>query len=216
MTDEFYKLILVTQRGNSPLPEYLDFIKKCISSGVTSVQLREKNSDSTFKLHFAIELKELLAPYNIPLLINDDIELALKIGAEGVHLGQSDGSPQIARERLGNDKFIGLSIESEEQLKQANNLEVNYVAASAIFPTPNKKNLKTIWGLKGLSQLSAQSLHPIVGIGGINEYNLPQLMRAGAHGAAVIGALHQAKNPVEMAQKLRTIIDMDYSRNRNN
>lgn len=206
MLNDFYKLILVTHRQNSSLDEYLDFIKKCISSGVTCVQLREKNAEPAFKLHFAQSLKKLLTPYNIPLMINDDIDLALHIDADGVHLGQSDNSPQIAREKLGNNKYIGLSIESVNELEQANNFVLNYVAASAVFPSQHKNNLKMIWGLEGVNQLCQQTKHPVVGIGGITQHNLPQLMQAGAQGAAVIGILHQAENPAEMASTLRQII----------
>lgn len=207
MMNDFYKLILVTHRQNTSLTEYLEFIKKCINSGVTCIQLREKNAEPEFKLHFALQLKELLTPYNIPLIINDDIDLARQIDADGVHLGQSDASVLIARDKLGNDKYIGLSIEAENQLKQANYLPINYVAASAVFPSQHKKNLKTIWGIDGVSRLCKQSNHPIIGIGGINQYNLPQLMQAGAQGVAVIGALHQAADPVEMTLTLRKIID---------
>ncbi len=207
MNNEFYKLILVTHRENSSLTEYLDFIKRCISSGVTCVQLREKNAEPAFKLQFAQKLQQLLKPYKVSLIINDDVDLALQVNADGVHLGQSDDSPQKARNKLGNDKYIGLSIEAEHELKQANDLVLNYVAASAVFPTQNKKNLKTTWGIEGVRHLCTQTKHPLIGIGGITQDNLPQLMLAGAQGAAVIGALHQAENPAEMALKLRKIID---------
>ena len=207
MNTDFYKLILVTHRQNASLTDYLQFIEKCITSGVTSVQLREKNGDQAFKKQFALQLKKLLTPYHIPLIINDDLNLALEVNAEGVHLGQSDASPQIARNKLGFSKFIGLSIETEQELEQANDLALNYVAASAVFPSDHKNNLKTIWGIEGVSQLCKKSNHPLVGIGGITQYNLPQLMAAGAQGAAIIGALHQAENPVDMALTLRKIID---------
>jgi len=207
MNKDFYRLILVTHRQNTSLIEYLQFIEKCVTSGVTCVQLREKNSDLAFKLEFAQQLKKLLTPYNVPLMINDDLDLALQIDAHGVHLGQSDASPQIAREKLGDNKYIGISIESANDMERANSLPVDYVAASAVFPSEHKNNLKIIWGIEGVTQLCKNSNHPLIGIGGINQDNLPQLMHAGASGAAVIGALHQAENPVKMAATLRKIID---------
>lgn len=207
MNSEFFKLILVTHRQECSLPEYLDFIKQCVSSGVTCVQLREKNSTQSLKLKFALSLKELLTPYAIPLIINDDIDLAIQIDAAGVHLGQSDASPQYARERLGENKYIGLSIESETELREANCFPLNYVAASAIFPTCHKDNLKRFWGINGLTQLCKQTQHPIIGIGGINQDNLAQVIQAGACGVAVIGTLHQAENPAQMALNLRKIIE---------
>ncbi|CEG56316.1 thiamine phosphate synthase [Legionella fallonii] len=207
MNNDFYKLMLVTHREDCSLTDYLDFIKKCVSSGVTCVQLREKNAEPAFKLQFAQQLSQLLAPYHTPLIINDDLDLAIQVNADGVHLGQTDGSPQTAREKLGNKKFIGLSIESEDELIQANTLDLDYVAASAVFPTQNKKNLKTIWGIDGVHQLCKQTKHPLIGIGGITESNLAHVMEAGAHGVAIIGALHDALDPVKMTLKLRRIID---------
>ncbi len=207
MSAEFYKLMLVTHRQDVPIPQYLNFIKQCISSGVTSVQLREKNTNESLKLEFALELKHLLGTYQIPLIINDDIHLALQVNAEGVHLGQSDACPLYARNQLGTQKFIGLSIESESDLTQANTSELTYVAASAVFPSQNKNNLKKIWGIEGLSRLCNQSSHPVIGIGGIDQDNLNKVLQSGAQGVAVIGALHQAKNPAAMALTLRKIID---------
>lgn len=207
MNTDFLRLMLVTHRQNVALPVYLNFIKDCISSGVTCIQLREKNNDASFKLEFAQHLKQILTPYNIPLIINDDINLAQLVDAEGVHLGQSDTSPQIARKLLGSEKYIGLSIESENDLTQANHLNVSYVAASAVFPSQHKNNLKTIWGLNGLMCLCKHSSHPVIGIGGINQDNLIQVIQAGARGVAVIGALHQATNPAKMALHLRKLID---------
>lgn len=206
MNNDFLKLMLVTHREQTPLNEYLDFIKQCIQSGVTCIQLREKNSEAEFKLEFAKRLKQLLTPFNIPLIINDDLHLALAVDADGVHLGQSDGSPMQARELLGNHKILGLSIESESELQQANLLPVNYVAASAVFPSIHKHNVKTIWGIEGLIKICKSSNHPVIAIGGINQDNLNEVIRAGAKGAAVIGALHQANNPAAMALHLHHMI----------
>lgn len=207
MNTDFLKLMLVTHRETIPLVEYLDFIEQCIKSGVTCIQLREKNSDYEFKLDFAHRLKHLLTPYNIPLIINDDIHLALAVDAHGVHLGQTDDSPVQARKLLGNHKIIGLSIEYESELQQANLAPLNYVAASAVFPSIHKHNVKTIWGIEGLIKICKLSEHPVIAIGGINQDNVSQVMKAGAKGAAVIGALHQAKNPAAMALHLGTIIE---------
>ena len=207
MTAEFYKFILVTHRQNQSLADYLQFIEICISSGVTSVQLREKNAKPCFLLAYARQLKALLDRYQIPLLINDNLELALEINAQGVHLGQTDLAPELARERLSHHKWIGLSIETEEDLRRANKVAVDYVAASAVFPTEHKANICTHWGLDGLHTLAQSSRHPVIAIGGINQQNIDEVMAAGAKGIAVIGALHQAKDPAAMALRLRELID---------
>ena len=195
MTNDFYKLILITNRQSQPLKDYLQFIELCLKSGVTSVQLREKEATSAFLLDYASQLKTLLDSYNVPLIINDNLELALEINAQGLHLGQTDGSPHLARERLGTDKYLGLSIETEEDLERANCCDVDYVAASAVFPSSHKTNLRTIWGLDGLQSLAKRSVNPLIAIGGINPGNVEKVMTAGAQGIAVIGALHDDPNP---------------------
>lgn len=207
MTDPFYKLMLVTHRESYPLADYLAFIEQCVSSGVSSVQLREKEASPAFLLEFASKLKSLLDHYNIPLIINDDLELALAINAQGLHLGQTDGSPELARQRLGPNKLLGLSIESEDDLQRANRCVVDYVAASAVFPTQHKKNIRTTWGLDGVRSLSQRSTHPMIAIGGIDQHNVSEVIAAGAKGIAVIGALHRAENPALMAATLRQLIE---------
>lgn len=207
MNIDVLKLMLITHRRETPLSEYLSFIKQCVTSGVTCVQLREKNATTEFLLEFAKELKSLLSPLKIPFIINDHIDIARYVEADGIHLGQSDLSPDIARQLLGPEKIIGLSIETENEMVLANQQPVNYVAASAVFPSHNKTNLKTLWGLEGLSELVQLSKHPVIGIGGIDQHNLDQVMQTGAKGVALIGALHDAANPSEKAWSMKTIID---------
>lgn len=203
----FYKLMLVTNRQQTPMADYLQFIKTCANAGVTAVQLREKHQTPETLLVFGEKLKEILDPLQIPLIVNDDIELALKLNASGIHLGQTDGDPKLARALLGPNKIIGVSIDTEENLIAANPLPIDYVGIGAIFTTTNKHNVATIWGTHGLSQLSSRSRHPIIGIGGINESNAAEVLSSGACGIAVIGALHDAEDPKRTTHNLRHIID---------
>lgn len=199
----YHPLMLLSQRQQMPLVDYLRFIQLCAQSGVSCVQLREKNATPEFLLEFGQKLKTILDPLNVPLIINDNVALALQLDAAGVHLGQSDGDPLEARKLLGPHKIIGVSIESEEQLITANTLPINYVAASAVFESKNKSNLQKIWGLEGVQYLSKMTHHTLIGIGGIDIHNVKSVITAGAHGVAVIGALHEAHNPQAMAQRLR-------------
>ncbi len=203
----FYKLMLVTDRKQMPLDDYLRFIKSCASGGITSVQLREKHLSTQACLSFGQKLKEILDPLNIPLIVNDNIELALQLNASGVHLGQTDGDPELARKQLGPDKIIGVSIDTEDNLIKANHLPIDYVGIGAIFPTTSKSNITTVWGTSGLNALSHQSKHPIIGIGGINENNAIEVLTSGAQGIAVIAAIHEAKDPFFTIQNLRHLID---------
>jgi thiamine-phosphate pyrophosphorylase len=196
-------LCLVTQFNHLALDQYLQFLKRAIAGGVTSVQLRDKTSAPHIVRSTALAFKSLLAPLGIPLIINDYVELAAEIDADGVHIGQADFSPVQARTLLGPDKAIGYSIESFSELEKANELNcIDYVAASAVFASKSKQDCKTIWGLAGLKQLSQLSKHPVVAIGGINLNNVGDVIRQGACGVAVISAIQDSINPVLAAREL--------------
>ncbi len=208
MKDDFYKLTLVTNRQNIPLDKYLHFIDQCAQSGITAVQLREKKLNYAELLEFGKQLQNILSPYNIPLIINDNVELAFELNAAGVHLGQSDGNILKAREMLGSNKIIGITIDSIEQLLIANTLPIDYVGVGAIFPTNNKSNVATVWGCEGLKQLAALTSHLIIAIGGIDQNNVSQVVQSGAHGIAAIGVFHvDIQNPKTMTQQLRQTIE---------
>lgn len=187
--------MLVTNKGEASLKQYLDFIKICASSGITSLQLREKKAPYKDLLELGKRLKEILTPHNIPLIINDNIQLAIELNADGVHLGQSDGDHAMARKILGKDKIIGVSVNSFAEMQIANRLAIDYVGVGAIFPTTSKSDIATIWGINGLKQLSEIAEHPMIAIGGINETNASSVIAAGASGIAVINAIHNADNP---------------------
>lgn len=181
------------------------FIQDAIAGGVTCIQYRDKakNIDELFSA--AQCLKILLSPHKIPLIINDNVELAKLVDADGVHLGQSDLSISVdtARKLLGPTKIIGLSIENLAQLEEANQLNsINYVAASALFPTPSKTNCKNYWGLEGLKQFVHISKHPVITIGGINISNINSVMQCGVIGVAVISAIQDSPNTKHAAQDL--------------
>ena len=204
------KLCLITHPNAELFEDDEKLILSAIKGGVTSVHLRNKNVPAARLKTMAQQLLTLLRPLNVPLLINDHVELAQSIDADGVHLGQSDMHPQEARRRLGKDKLIGWSIETWAQLEQANELScINYVAASAIFPSNNKQNCKTIWGLDGLKKIATHSHHPVLAIGGIDKTRVADVMHAGAHGVVVIGAIHDATHPDMAAHELIEIINRE-------
>jgi thiamine-phosphate pyrophosphorylase len=194
-------LCLVTQIENYTLPKYLELLEEAILGGVTHVQFRAKTLSRFETYVWTYGIKTFLDSKKIPLIINDNIALADVVNADGVHLGQTDGSPTAARARLGPDKCIGLSIESLDELYLANQLDcIDYVAASAVFPTPTKSNLKKIWGLHGLGKFVEQSKHPVVAIGGIHIKNITRVMEQGVLGVAVVSAI-QASNTIEQTTK---------------
>lgn len=214
MNDLALRLCLVTNLQNQAFHLYRPFILKAIQGGITSVQLREKTRNLLEFHQLALELKNTLAPFKIPLIINDHVEIAKDIDAEGVHIGQSDLSPHEARKILGPSKIIGWSVETLEELEMANKLEcLDYIAASAVFPSKTKPDCKTIWGINGLRQITQLSTHPVMAIGGINLSNIGMIMDSGACGAAVIGAIHNHE-PRKSAADLIAEIDCSIEKKR--
>ena len=197
------RLCLVTHMTETSFDLYQQFILQTIAGGVTAIQLRDKNASLDEIHRLALALKNILTPLNIPLIINDHVDIAKDIDAQGVHIGQTDGSPKKARDILGPDKWIGLSVETLDELAIANQLTcIDYIGASAVFPSLTKTNCKTIWGLEGLRTLSAQSTHPVIAIGGINANNIKQTMACGPCGVAVVSAIQGQPNPEIAAQGL--------------
>ncbi len=167
------------------------------------VQLREKGTDINDIKNKGLLLKKILNPFGIPLIINDFVELAAEINADGVHIGQQDMDVKEARKILGPNKIIGLSIESFDDLYHANNQEgISYVTASAVFPSRTKPDCKTIWGLEGLRKLVLESSHPITAIGGIHAGNAKDVFNTGVCGIAVVGAIHDSLDPYQAAKEL--------------
>ncbi len=200
-------LCFVTHVENYTLPDYLELLEKIVAGGVTHVQFRAKTLSRFETYVWAYGIKKFLDERKIPLIINDNVALAEVVDAYGVHLGQTDGSPEAARMRLGPDKCIGLSIESTDELLAANQLDcIDYVAASAVFPTQTKTNCKKIWGLHGLNKLVPQSKHPVIAIGGIHTNNIKRVMEQGVLGVAVISAIQEAESVQQTTQLLKEAV----------
>lgn len=200
------KLMLVTQKGGKALAPYLSFIETCIKNGVDAVQLREKNMSQAELLTFGRAVKKRLKPYNVSLIVNDNIKLCLALDADGIHLGQKDESAKRARKILGPDKLIGLSVETLEHIQKANSLLINYIGVGTIYATENKKNVATTWGIDGLKKAQENSIHPVIAIGGINEENASPVAATGIYGIAAIGAFHDSQHPEKTAHTLSELL----------
>lgn len=196
-------LYLVTNRKDRPLDQFFDLILESIKGGVTVVQLREKSASFEEFVEIAHALKSLLTPLQIPLIINDRIDVARASHADGVHLGQSDHQVKSAREILGKNAIIGLSIETLSQAKAAIQEPVDYVAVSPVFPTLTKLDCALNLGLDGLKSVCTISPFPVIAIGGIDANNARLIFDAGAKGVAVVSAIFDAPCPKTAAQKIR-------------
>ncbi len=171
-------------------------------AGAVWVQLREKTAGTRVFLQKALDLKAILKPAGIPLIINDRVDIALASKADGVHLGQSDMPYAHARRLLGPKALIGLSVETWEDVEAAQDLDVDYLGVSPVFSTPTKTDTKAPWGLDGLAGIRGYSRHPLVAIGGIERSNARDLIQAGADSLAVVSAICSATDPFEATQHL--------------
>ncbi|RJX66195.1 thiamine phosphate synthase [Vibrio sinensis] len=196
-----YRLYLVTD-DQQDIETLCHVVAQAVEGGVTMVQVREKHGDVRAFIERANAVKAVLKGTGVPLIINDRVDVALAVDADGVHLGQSDMPAKMARQLIGPNKLLGLSIETKKQLAEVEQLPVDYIGLSAIFATPTKTNTKTHWGIEGLTYALGQTPLPIVAIGGIDESNIPTLCATGVHGIALVRAICHADNPRYATEQL--------------
>lgn len=197
-------LCLVTNSEHARcVTDYGEFLERSVRGGVTMVQYRDKSEDIIEVRRRALDIQKILRPLGASFILNDHVELAAEINADGVHIGQTDMPAFQARRILGPNKIMGVSIENLEELEMINTLEgLYYVTASAVFPSKTKPDCKKIWGIDGLKEVVCQSNHPVTGIGGIKVHNARKIIDAGAVGIAVVGAIHNAPVPYGVARLL--------------
>ena len=196
-----YTLYLVTD-DKQDIDTFSSVLTEAVKGGVTMVQVREKHGDVRAFIERALCAKSILAGTGVPLIINDRVDVALAVDADGVHLGQSDMPATLARNLIGEDKILGLSVESKSQLEEAKMLPVDYLGISAIFSTPTKSDVKYEWGIEGLVHAVKGSPFPTVAIGGINESNLVDVVTTGVHGIALVSTICHATSPKIAAENL--------------
>lgn len=177
-----------------------------MSGGVDCVQLREKDLDTRAFVEQAARLKKILDPLGVPLIINDRVDVALAVGAAGVHIGQSDMPVVLVRRLLGPKALIGLSVESWQDVEQAEALDVDYLGVSPVFETSTKTNTRGAWGLEGVARIRAFTQRPLVAIGGLNRSNSADVVAAGAQGLAVVSAICAAPDPTQAARELTAVV----------
>ena len=202
-----YSLYLVTDRSLSRGRPNRDIVREAIAGGVTCVQLREKACDTRQFIAEARELMALLQPVGIPLIINDRLDVALAVGAQGVHLGQKDMAIADARSLVGPKFIIGISAESLADAVRAEAEGADYIGISPVFATATKKDTAAPLGLEGIRRIRASVELPLVGIGGIDEENVAAVISAGADGVAVVSAIVAAACPRTAAANLKQRIE---------
>lgn len=207
-----YSLYLVTDRSLSKGRSNREIVEAAVAGGVTCVQLREKHCGTREFIHEALALRPLLRDHNIPLIINDRLDVALVVEADGVHLGQSDMPIAMARKIAGRSLLIGISAESADDALKAEQEGADYIGISPVFSTPTKIDTAPPLGLGGVSKIRGLVDIPLVGIGGINLDNAASVIGAGADGVAVVSAIVSAEDPTDATSMLKTLVDQALSR----
>jgi thiamine-phosphate pyrophosphorylase len=197
-----YSLYFVTDRGLSRGRPTLDIVRAAVQGGVSCVQLREKTGSTREFIAAALQLKPFLKSCGVALIINDRVDVALAVGADGVHLGQSDMPLAAARSLTGPAMVIGISVESVADAVAAQSGGADYLGVSPVFATPTKTDAAAPLGLAGLRAIRAAVRLPLVAIGGLNLANAADAVRSGADGIAVVSAIAAAEDPAQAARDL--------------
>ncbi len=197
-------LYLITESVLAPEYTSVDVVKKSLAGGVRVVQLREKDLNLRSRYQLGQKLRKITREQGADLIINDRVDLAMALEADGVHLGQQDLPYQEARKLLGPDKIIGVSASSPEQVKNLNEEIVDYIGFGSVFSTKSKRldSERQAVGLKRLKKAVQLTDLPVMAIGGITPDNIGKVVRAGAAGAAVISALNQADDVKKTAEEM--------------
>lgn len=201
-----YSIYLVTDDGCLQGRALIDCVREALEGGVTLVQYRAKTASSAEMYAEALQLKALCDTFNVPLIINDRLDIAMAVGAAGVHLGQDDLPCAAARKLLGEDYIIGVSAHNPAEAKAALQSGADYLGCGAVFGTATKADVQKL-GTEGLAAICREKGLPVVGIGGVTADNYREVRAAGADGAAIVsGILAQPdiRTTVEAIAKINT------------
>ena len=204
------KLYLITDRKQLPAGKsLLEMLEECLRAGVEMVQLREKDLSAAELYPLAKDLRALTSAYHSRLLINDRVDLAQAVAADGVHLGSRSLPPRVARRILGPEALIGVSTHSPAEIKQAQQEGADFVTYGPVFFTASKACYGPPVGLTALQSICTSDSCPVYALGGVNASNLTATLNAGAYGIAVISALLSSVSPTEACRQLTDRLQME-------
>jgi thiamine-phosphate pyrophosphorylase len=202
-----WTLYVITDAKLSRGRSHLEVAQAAIEGGASIIQFRDKEMSTRQLVETARKMKELTDEARIPLIINDRLDVALAVDADGVHVGQDDMPAALARQLIGPHKILGVSASTVEEALQAEREGADYVSASPVFTTPTKPDAPPPTGLEGLRAIVEAVNLPVIAIGGINEKNAAEVIEAGAQGIAVISAVISAPDIVAAARYLREPVE---------
>lgn len=199
-----YSVYLVTDHKGKTNDEILNIIEEAIKGGTGLVQIREKTASTKDFYELAMKVKEITSKYNVPLIINDRIDIALAVDSEGVHIGQDDMPADIARRIIGDDKILGVSAATIEEAKKAEADGADYLGSGAVFPTATKDDADSVTK-ECLKEIVNSVDIPVVAIGGISIENAESLKDTGIAGFSVVSAIMSAEDPKKASETLKEI-----------
>lgn len=202
--EDMLLLYAVTDRSWTGKQTLIEQIESALKGGVTLVQLREKNLENQQFVEEAIRVKEVCHKYNVPLIINDNIDVAIKSGADGIHVGQEDMSVSDIRKLVGDNMIIGATAKTVEQAKIAEEKGADYIGVGAVFPSPTKTNAIRIT-VEKLKEICGSVNIPAVAIGGINKGNMEEIKGGGMKGIALVSAIFGAEDIEAECKELRKL-----------
>lgn len=201
-TNEQLNLYLVTDRHWLANRNLEDDVEKAILGGVTMVQLREKNIDNDSFIELAKKVKQVCNKYKVPFIINDNLEVALAVDSDGIHIGQDDLPASLVRQKIGPNKILGVSAHNLDEAIAAKKAGATYLGAGAMFSTTTKDNTTNL-SIEQLQAITKNVDIPVVAIGGINYDNCLSLKNCNLAGIAVVSAIMAATNISEAASNLK-------------
>jgi thiamine-phosphate pyrophosphorylase len=202
-----YRLYLVTNQEACGGRDLVEVVELAVKGGVDLVQIREKKLPGNAFLLKALLLKELLDSYGVPLIVNDNLQVAMQSKAAGIHVGNNDIAPVAIRQQWPGCGILGYSLEYEAHLQSSNAMLADYLALSPVFATATKTDTVTEWGLEGITRVRALTNKPLVAIGNINATNAAAVVKAGADCLTVVSAVCSAPDPARATEKIRNEIE---------
>ncbi|MCR4403356.1 MAG: thiamine phosphate synthase [Firmicutes bacterium] len=202
------KLYVVTDRDLAKGRDEEEVVSLAIAGGATAVQFRAKNWDAGRMVEVGLRLRRITRDTGTLYIVNDRVDVAVAVDADGVHLGQEDFPVPLARKLLGPDKIVGLTVHNAQQAAEGEALGADYLGTAAVFPTDTKKYAAVApLGLAGLAGIVQATRLPVVAIGGVSRSNAAQVIATGVAGIAVVSAVVAAEDIQAAARELRTIVD---------
>ena len=205
-------LYLVTDKRNKTDDEFLEIIEEAIKGGTTVVQIREKEGETLDFYNLALKVKEITSKYNVPLIVNDRIDVALAIKSEGVHIGQTDMPADVARSLIGDEMILGVSASTVEEARKAEKDGADYIGTGAVFPTATKDDAPSITK-DDLKEVTGSINIPTVAIGGITLENASELAGTGIAGISFVSAIMNSEDPKTASENLLKIYNEKIDKN---